>query len=536
MALRVLHLEDDPYDRELVADTLRAARLDCAITAVALREEFETALATRFDLILADWNLPDFDGYVALELTSHRCPDVPFVFVSGSIGEEQAVECLKRGATDYVLKHNLEKLLPAVRRAIREADDRRERARGEAELRTLNAELEARIDERTRALSASNEALELARIEAERANQAKSDFLSRMSHDLRTPLNAIMGFAQVLRLDPLAPEQADSVEHILRGGEFLLTLIDEILDLARIESGRLTLSPEPVSIAEIVAHAGALIRPVASQRGVTLTIEVAQDIAAFADRQRLNQILLNLLSNAIKYNRQNGTVTVRGSRRGKHVQIDVADTGAGIPQGRLALLFRPFERLGAEQSGIEGTGLGLALSKRLAEAMNGTLTVDSAIDQGCVFHVGLPACDVTSSDGHAKQRKDVTSADYAATVLYVEDNHANVSLMKRILSRRPHVVLLHAPDGHAALDMLRTQRPDFVILDLHLPDLHGDEVLRRIWEDPTTRDIPVAMLSADASSASRRRLLASGAIAFLAKPLDVADVLDLLDRTLGGST
>jgi signal transduction histidine kinase len=511
MVLRVLHLEDDPRDRELVADTLRAAGLDCAISPADSQEAFERALTADLDVILADYNLPSFDGAAALELVRRRDATVPFVFVSGSIGEQRAVESLRKGATDYVFKGHLDKLVPAIQRMIREADNHRERARVEEELRQLNAALEARIDERTRDLTASNEALHRARVEAERANDAKSDFLSRMSHDLRTPLNAVMGFGQLLQLDPLAPEQAESVEEILRAGGHLLGLIDEILDLARIESGRLTLSPEPVCIGTIVAHAAALVRPMASQRGITLTIGGAHDVYARADRHRLNQVLLNLLSNAIKYKRQNGTVTIHMSRIGDRVRIDVADTGGGIPAERLSQLFTPFERLGADESGIEGTGLGLALSNRLVEAMNGTLTVDSVIDQGCVFHVELRASDGAASDAEQRVTEErIAATDYAATILYVEDNRANVDLMRRILNRRPRVVLLHAPDGRTALEMVQSLRPDFVLLDLHIPAVPGEEVLRRMRADPATRDIPVAALSADASGGSRRRLLASG--------------------------
>lgn len=531
MTLRIVHVEDNAHDRELVAEALRADQIDCAIVAVQTREDLERALAERPDLILSDYSMPGFNGDEAQALARRRCPDVPFMFVSGAIGEERAVERLKSGATDYVLKNRLDKLGTAVKRALREADDRRRRAEAETELRRLNAELEARVDERTRALVAANLELQQARAAAERASQEKSTFLSRMSHDLRTPLNAIMGFGQLLQFDSLSPEQAESVDYILRGGEHLLALINEVLDIARIESGHLTLSPEPVAVREVLEHAVALVRPLASKRAITVTTEVLPGVCAFADRQRLSQILLNLLSNAIKYNRRDGTVAVRARTSNEQVDIEVADTGAGIPAEKLTLLFTPFERLGAEREGIEGTGLGLALSKRLAEEMKGTLTVESAVDQGTVFHLLLPRSGAAAA-APPTPRAAMAAADYGGSILYIEDNVSNVLLMERILKIRPGVTLRHAPDGQAGLQMVKDDPPDLVLLDLHLSDLPGEEVFRRIWEDRATRKIPVAVLSADASGPSQRRLLASGAIAYLTKPLDIAKVVRLIDEVM----
>jgi signal transduction histidine kinase len=533
MALRVVHLEDDPNDRELVAETLRAEYPDCAIVAVQTREAFELALAEPPDVILADYALPGFDGLQAQQIARVTCPDVPFVYVSGSIGEEEAVERLKNGATDYVLKDHLDKLTTAFRRALGEAENRRQRGEAEAALRQLNADLEARVHERTRALVAANEALEAARREADRANQAKSDFLSRMSHDLRTPLNAVLGFAELLQMDALTPDQSDSVTHILRAGRHLLNLINEILDIARIETGHLTLSPEPVRVSEILAHAVALIQPMAAQRGITVSIVVPDDVQVFADRQRLNQVLLNLLSNAVKYNRPGGSVRITARRSAQVVQIAVIDTGAGIPEEKLALLFMPFERLGAEHTGVEGTGLGLALSKRLTEAMHGTMTAHSVVDQGTTLEVQLPACDGVEADEGPSDTAPVAPSTASGTVLYIEDNASNAQLMRRIVTQRPGVVLRHAPDGRTGLRMLDEEPPDLVILDLHLFDIPGDDVLRRIWENPRTRGIRVAVLSADATAASRRRLLASGAFRYLTKPFEIASVLQLIDEVLG---
>jgi signal transduction histidine kinase len=532
--VRVVHLEDDPRDRELVEYTLRDDGDEYTFVRVTSRETFERALDERPDVILADFALPGFDGEHAQAIARQRWPDVPFVFVSGSIGEEKAVERLKSGATDYVFKHHLDKLPTAVRRALREADDRRRRTCAEEELRRLNAGLEARVEARTRELRQANEALQRARAEAERANAAKSDFLSRMSHDLRTPLNAILGFAQLLLLDPLADDQADNVGHILNAGEHLLELINEILDLARIEAGRLSLSPEPVLATDVIERATDTIAPLAARRHLTVTVDAPADLGVIADRQRLHEVLLNLLSNAVKYNREHGRIEVRAVGTGDgRVRIDVHDTGAGIPPEKLALLFTPFERLGAEQSRIPGTGLGLALARALTEAMNGTLTVTSGTDRGTTFHVELRRAEAIVAAPRGDPSHAITSMDTAGTILYVEDNLQNVQLMERMLTRRPRIKLLHASDGVAGLELARTQHPGLVLLDLHLSDMHGEEVLRHLWEDQATRGLPVVVLTADATPRQQKRLLGAGAVAYVTKPFRVAEILTLIDRFLG---
>ena len=395
---------------------------------------------------------------------------------------------------------------------------------------------------------AAEEACTAAQLEAERANRAKSDFLSRMSHDLRTPLNAILGFAQLLKMDGLKVEQHDSVRHILKGGAHLLDLINEVLDLARIESGHLSLSPEPVAIADIVQHVVALVRPLAARRGITFDDDAVKECDnrrvltdhVLADRQRLSQILMNLLSNAVKYNRDGGRVrvTCEDVPDGR-IRIKVTDTGAGILPEKVKLLFQPFERLGADQTAVEGTGLGLALSKALAEAMGGTLGVESEVDRGSTFWVELARSEAPAeTEAPVRARPDTSARDsgVTGTVLYIEDNISNRRLMERLLAHRPGVRLIEAPEGQAGLDLARAERPDLILLDLHLPDMSGDDVLRRLWEDARTRAIPVAVLSADATSAQMKRLLAAGATAYLTKPLDVGQVLQLLDERLAGTS
>jgi PAS domain S-box-containing protein len=800
--LRILHLEDDAADAELVAATLAQEGLACEWVRAVSRDQFLAAIDGQYDVILSDYALPGFDGVSAQKIARERRPEVPFVFVSGTMGEEVAIDRLKEGATDYVLKHRLTRLAPAVRRALEESRNRRERERAETEVRRLNAELEQRVVDRTAQLAAANRELEqrkrelaqanaflehllaaspsmvfrfepedfrvtyvspnigwllgytpeevidapgfwksiihpddrddalkclreamdamvvqieqeyrcrskdgryrwffnllrieygddgrpaavlgyaldiadrktaeeevrranafldsiienlpvmlfvkdardlrfvrfnrageemlgfsraavigkadvdfmpaqmaerytetdraalaarsvldipedvvptrehgvkilhtkkipildaaghpayllgisediterraaeetarLAKLEAERANRAKSEFLSRMSHDLRTPLNAVLGFAQVLEMDPLPPEQTDSVRQILKGGRHLLELINEVLDIARIESGHLSLSPEPVDVADIVQQSAELVRPLASVRGIAVGTELDELTGCHvrADRQRVKQILLNLLGNAVKYNREGGTVTIACARAGEgRVRMSVTDTGAGIPAEKLALLFHPFERLGAEQSAIEGTGLGLAVSKGLADAMGGRIGVASEVDRGTTFWLELPEtmpADVAVAPEEPAARES-SRGDASGTILYIEDNRSNVRLLERLLGKRRAVTLLTAGRGDEGLEQARRTRPHLILLDLHLPDMSGEEVLRQLWSDPQTRALPVAVLSADATPAQRQRLLASGAVAYLTKPLDITQLLRLIDERL----
>lgn len=803
--LKILHLEDNHLDASLAEATLAGDGIEAEFVRVDNRDGFSAALKSEiFDVIIADYNLPVFDGLSAQVLAAQLQPEIPFIFLSGSIGEETAIERLKAGATDYVLKDRMARLPAAVRRALAETAERSERRRAEESVGRLNAELESRVIERTADLARANDALavreselgetksfledliaaspsmifrldpvtfdviyaspnvgwllgytddevvqfrdfwaqhihpddrvrvlgertkglaenavqieqefrlrgkddrytwffslmrveydaamrpttilrycldiadrkaaqealleseertrailrtandafigmdhegrivewneraeslfgwtrleaigrtvedlvvpdryraahrqrlaswvdtpkgglqnkrldllaltrdgsecpveltvwdsgagnqrtfnvfvrditeqkaaaaavRLAREEAERANRAKSDFLSRMSHDLRTPLSAILGFAQLLELDDVGESAKESVAHILRGGQHLLALINEVLDIARIEAGHLALSPEPVDAAEIVALAVELVRPLAAQRSISVVLDPpAAGVVVLADRQRLNQVLLNLLSNAVKYNREGGRVTVSfGAVDGGRLRITVTDTGAGMPPAKLKLLFQPFERLGAEQTGVEGTGLGLALSRGLAEAMGGTLGVTSVVDQGSIFWLELALTDAPAAPGEPIRAHAATEGAVAPSttgvLLYIEDNVSNVRLMERVLERRPGIRLVHAARGEDGLRLAREERPDLIFMDLHLPDMSGEDVLRRLRENPALRLIPVAVLSADATPEQSRNMKASGAIAYLTKPLEISQIMQLLDERL----
>jgi signal transduction histidine kinase len=330
----------------------------------------------------------------------------------------------------------------------------------------------------------------------------------------------------------LPPDQQESVDHILRGGRHLLALINEVLDISRIETGRLPLSLEPVPVAETLHHAVELIEPSARSARIALEIEpIHERLHVLADRQRLEQVLLNLLSNAVKYNRSGGAVRVRSEvARETALRILVTDTGPGIAAEKLGRLFMPFERLGAESSAIEGTGLGLALSRRLIEAMGGSIAVETAEGAGSTFSVELQ---LVAAPSDARAEAPPAAADEAARrpvkVLYIEDNLSNLRLVESVFSRRPEVTLLSAMQGRVGLTLARDHRPDLILLDLHLPDISGEEVFRLLQADASTREVPVVVLTADAIPTGMRRLLSAGVRAYLTKPLDVTQLLATLD-------
>jgi PAS domain S-box-containing protein len=412
-------------------------------------------------------------------------------------------------------------------------------------------------------------ALQEAKQAAEAANRAKSEFLSRMSHELRTPLNAILGFTQLLEMGSPSPRQRLHLEQILKGGQHLLELINEVLDLARIEAGRIQLSLEPIRVRHLCAEVRDLIQPLAEQRGIHFAAPSPlplshpgergakdplspgwerrrgegapcgeePDLYVLADNQRLKQVLLNLVSNAVKYNREQGSVTLTWEELPPgRVRLSVRDTGPGLPPEKRDRLFNPFDRLGAEATAVEGTGLGLVLSKRLTEAMGGTLSFTSTVGQGTTFFVELPK--VTGALEQLAQRRAAAApapaqaSPASRTVLYIEDNLDNLALIEGIVAYRPQVRLLSAMQGGLGLDLARQHHPDVILLDVHLPDMQGDEVLRQLQADPRLRGTPVVVISADATPSQAARLCAAGASAYLAKPIDVARFLTLLDQLL----
>jgi signal transduction histidine kinase/CheY-like chemotaxis protein len=366
------------------------------------------------------------------------------------------------------------------------------------------------------------------------ADQAKNEFLSRMSHELRTPLAAIMGFSELLGMADLDERKSEWAATILKAGKHLLQLVDEVLDISRIEAGELSFSVEPVPIARLLEEARELIEPLAEGRSVTVhPPRTAEGISYVrADSQRLKQVLINLLSNAVKYNREGGAVEVSVESEGSdRVRIAVKDTGMGIDPDSIEKLFIPFERLDAGAE-IQGTGLGLALSQRLVEAMGGTLTVSSAPGQGSTFTVELARGEpvaVATADAEESVLFAERTYDGERRLLYIEDTVANIRLVEEILSSRPSVRLLPAGMGSLGVELAAEHRPDLVLLDLHLPDIGGDEVLARLRADERTKDIPVVILSADATDLTPGPLLEAGAQTYLTKPIGVRELLEVVD-------
>jgi PAS domain S-box-containing protein len=376
---------------------------------------------------------------------------------------------------------------------------------------------------------------------AEKANLAKSNFLSSMSHELRTPLSAILGFAQLIESGSPAPTapQKRSIDQILKAGWYLLDLINEILDLALIESGKLSLSLEPISLSEVMHECQAMIEPQAQKRGISVAfpqIEIRYFVEA--DRTRMKQVLINLLSNAIKYNKVGGTVLVHCvAKTPGRIRICVTDSGEGLTPDKLTQLFQPFNRLGQEANVEEGTGIGLVVCKRLIELMGGVIGVESAVGKGSVFWIEL---NLTAESQPAAGAAEPTASAQAQvqpdaqmrTLLYVEDNPANLMLVEDLIARRPDIRLLSARDGNRGIAIARVSLPDVILMDINLPGISGIRVLRILAEDPATAHIPVVALSANAMPRDIEKGLEAGFFRYLTKPIKVNEFMDTLDVTL----
>ncbi|MDH5573123.1 MAG: ATP-binding protein [Gammaproteobacteria bacterium] len=392
----------------------------------------------------------------------------------------------------------------------------------------------------------SEQVLIAARDEADHANKAKSEFLSSMSHELRTPMNAILGFGQLLDFDPaMSEENRDQVHEILKAGQHLLNLINEILDLSRIESGRLELSLEPVEIAPIITECLELVTTLANKRNITITHNISSSATVRADRLRLKQVILNLLSNAIKYNHKGGKVTLEVQAEGTDRQrILVSDTGKGIASEHFDKLFLPFNRLDADNSNIEGTGIGLTITRRIIETMGGTVDVKSEVNVGSTFWIDLP---IDSLPDAMHEHNTVNKAFDSSTlrsnpdtiqhlVLYIEDNPANLKLVTQILDRRPHIQLLTAHTPELGIELARTRHPRLILLDINMPNMDGYQVMQIFKADEHLKTIPVIAITANAMPRDIERGMAAGFSDYLTKPLDVERFHAVVDKLLSSQT
>ena len=399
------------------------------------------------------------------------------------------------------------------------------------------ATLERDMSERRRVEAELNQA----KATAEAANLAKSEFLSSMSHELRTPLNAILGFAQLMESDVPSPSPAQkiSIDQILQAGWYLLALINEVLDLSLIESGRLSLSTEKVSLEDVLCDCRAMMEPLALKRGITMTFP-AFDGPCFvmADRTRVRQILVNLLSNAIKYNRTNGSIVVKCTARPLgYIRLSVADTGQGLTTEKLSQLFQPFNRLGQEDGAEQGTGIGLVVTKRLVEVMKGSIGVNSTVGSGTEFWIDLvattaPRHDFTQADSAITAETLARDAGPVRTVLYVEDNPANLKLVTMLIARRKDLRLLTAENGNLGVELAQVHQPDVILMDINLPGISGIKVMSILSRDDATATIPIIALSANAGPRDIERGLEAGFLRYLTKPIKVDVLMETLDLGL----
>jgi len=406
----------------------------------------------------------------------------------------------------------------------------------EEELKQTLDRLEIKVQERTAALAQTVEQLKWAKETADSANRSKSEFLSRMSHELRTPMNSILGFGQLLEFSKLDEQQAESVDHILKAGRHLLTLINEVLEISRIEAGSIAISLEPVAVAEVLDEAISLMKPVARERGVALEVLSKPTTLVKADRQRLRQVLLNLISNAIKYNVDGGKVIlgVVDDSSGT-TTVEIHDTGRGIPPSMIGRLFTPFDRLAADASGIEGTGLGLALSKSLTNAMGGDLTFVTEQGVGSCFRVTLTKVDESEITERSTSPLGFDSevwGDAKGRILVIEDNSMNARLLERLFADYPQIELVTTMQGRLGLELATDQPPDAILLDMHLPDMNGKEVLSALKANIKLREIPVIIITADAFSGQSQDLLQSGAFRYLTKPFILSELISAVKAAL----
>ena len=391
------------------------------------------------------------------------------------------------------------------------------------------------------ALQETNVELQSAKFAAEKANLAKSVFLSSMSHELRSPLNAILGFAQLLESTAPLPSvsQKESITQILQAGWHLLKLINEVLDLAVVESGKVSLSNEPVALAEVIAECQAMMDPQAQKREINM-IFPSLDAECFvqADRTRVKQVLINLLSNAIKYNRKQGTVEVSCTASSpERIRVSVKDNGAGLSEEKLAQLFQSFNRLGQEARSEEGTGIGLVVSKRLVELMGGVIGVESSVGVGRVFWIELllttaPKLVAANAESATIVQSAQTDSARRRALLYVEDNPANMKLVEKLIAQRADIHLLSAVNGTLGVEVARASQPDVILMDINLPGMSGIEAMKMLREDPTTAHIPIVALSANAMPRDIEKGLEAGFFRYLTKPIRVAEFMDTLNVAL----
>ncbi|OKH24813.1 hybrid sensor histidine kinase/response regulator [Hydrococcus rivularis NIES-593] len=529
MTLRFLLLEDSVLDMELIHALLTEGGIACELVRVQTRSEFETALAQHsYDSILSDYALPSFDGISALEIAQQLSPETPFIFVTATMGEEVAIETLKKGATDYVLKQRLERLVPSVKRALREAEERRARQQAEAELRQQKEELE-------------------------RVNRIKDEFIAILSHELRSPLNAILGWAQLLQTQKLDPANVDrAIETIARNAKLQTQLIEDLLDISRIIRGKIVLESRPINLAAVIAAAIDTVRLSAQAKAIELRFEYQQDetptpLLVLGDPSRLQQIVWNLLTNAIKFTPDGGRVEVKleTGGRGRHLiqnskpyaQITVTDTGKGISADFLPYIFDSFRQAdGSTTRRFGGLGLGLAIVRHLVELHGGTISASSpGEEKGATFRIELPLLIAeTSQNSTPDTPNPETSSPLANLRILVVDDDRDSSEFIAFLLEQSGAIATVAASVQSALQVFSSFHPDVLLSDIGMPEENGYSLIRkiRLLSPEQGGQIPAIALTAYARDQDRDEAIAAGFQLHLAKPVAPHDLIAAIKKVL----
>jgi signal transduction histidine kinase len=527
-------------------------------TAESGESAIEKCKDCHYDLVISDIMMEGMTGVELLKQIISLDPEASVILLTGFGTLETAVEALRIGAADYLQKpcdkeelslraekslekQGLKKQLNLQNNQLLQAKANLEQAliksqKAEEELFRSHQKLEERVTSRTLELSEAKK-------RAEKSDQAKSEFLTHMSHELRTPLNAILGFAQLMELsnkEPLSQNQRSQISEIIKGGEHLLTLINDVLDLARVESGNIPLSLESVELGEVIDEVFTLLKPLANEKTITISNQVKSwSSFVLADRTRLKQLLLNLCSNAIKYNKENGTVVVSTKTNDKDmIIINIMDTGIGIPDDQLKEIFKPFKRVTAMTESIEGTGIGLAFSIKLLEKLNGRLSVQSSLGEGSIFTMELPRGEPQSLPIKTKENQGQTQVKPTLNkfkILYIEDNPINLKLVQSIFSERDDIELFSAHEALLGIEIAQHQMPDLILMDINLPGMSGIEAFKKLQTWKETRDIPVIAVSANAMEKDVKIALTAGMHAYITKPINVPKFNETISKIMNAN-